>query len=153
MGTWKTGHNDDIIGDNSADTVTVLCRDINALYTDKGIERPDLGEFLAALIISCNQYIERSPRKDLHPIRGLATTLRGKAEKVAQTNLPKIADELIDLMREAILRVEEDYVSSVDRKPRLTELFACFSFVLGYRPEDYISGMEGESIALIEETL
>lgn len=154
MAWWKSNEKDDVIGDGAADIITQVCRDINSLYRDQGGVPPQIGEFLVILADACNKCVELGLVDSPMPISKLKAIYHGETEESLATEPPSIlAHELGDLIMASLKLLSGDYQNSMDRIPRVSEVFACFSFVLGYRPEDYLSEMEGKSVAVIEPTI
>ena len=151
MGWWKTGLADDVLGDDVADVTTQLCKDINTLYRSHEQVPPDFGQFLASLMHCLHQALHPSNPPNPTAISTLCASFHDSEEIACNTKRPDVlADELEALLTERLAAMATLYQADLDRQPRLTEVLSSFAFALGYRPEDYLSAMEGRSVSKIK---
>jgi hypothetical protein len=154
MGWWETGDGDDLIGDEAVDAVE---RALKAFRKAGRGERPTLEALLDALVAGLAaggpSLFAGAEKKR---VRRLTAKLEpGPARaSAAVAGAPGSAGQgLVSALAEALEEIHDEYEESVDRKPRLSELLACFAFVLGQEPEEYLSGVEGRSVTEIAAEL
>lgn len=150
MGWWKTGQGDDIIGDAPADTISEIFAAIASSFEEEGKPKPTLQQVLDAIIL-----VLREKGSDIFESteeisnQTLVAELEPTSAKVwIRGN--NIADEkLIKAFEKAFEEIVDQYQDSVNRKPRLAEIFASIKFILGYNPDEYLSIEENSSVKKI----
>lgn len=132
MGWWETGHNDDIIGDGVADTVTLLMRQL---------DKPALSTFIASLQAAI--HASGDCVQSEHNLSDVVIHADG-------TNLPELQQTepdtaLTGKIEQGLEDIASHYETSVDRLPRLSEVLAAFAFVVGASPRKYLSQLPGNA--------
>ena len=147
MGWWKTEQGADIIGDGPADTITSTLRRIASKHEKKGKRKPTLQHLLTAI----EKCLSLKPR-DLIFEGEISCSSRLVAKvgtKIISTSsrLFKVDELIIAELCDGFEEIAQEYEESeLERKPYLSELLANVAFVLSYRPEEYLSGVEGISV-------
>lgn len=149
MGWWATGHNDDIAGDDPADTVVEGLAFYNETYGHK----PSFQELLDAFALTLQLYgsmLLAEPDTYLNePMEALfaspAPTLVTSANLGAldldpSSSISSLVSHLLLVFR----KISKQYLESeVQRKPRLTEICAVLAFPLRVRPERLLRDAAG----------
>lgn len=151
MGWWRTGNHDDLIGDGPADTLTGALQDFTELNERHNRGKPSLPEVLSAVLKTLSSqpqnYICDSQN---HSLNQIIAKLDSDKTVTSDPNADS-HEEAISIFHDAFEDIAVEYQDSeLARKPRLSELLAALQFVLGDRPEAYISDLEGASISSIE---
>ena len=151
MGWWKTGQNDDVIGDRPADIMSSTFEVIARAWGEAMGRRPTLREVLNALAVLLRQkpeaYLADTPRTS---IRRFVARMGNESTEVGGSEDEHADQKLVAALADAFEAIAVEYEDSVmERKPRLSELLATLVFVLSYRPEDYLSDANGISIQAI----
>jgi len=154
MGWWSTGNGDDVVGDTTADLVGDELQALAARREKAGKPRPTLDELLRALGLALSRQIEAGGEyEDTGPIRGVAARVERDGEqaerRVDLAARHAVDDDLLDSVQATIADLEDQYEQMLDRRPRISELLACFAFVLGSQPEDYLKQEPGSSVKSI----
>lgn len=136
MGWWGTGENESI-GDEPADAVTVLLAKLASLRKKKQQPPPDLQELLDCLAAALRSTGIAHPY-DFH---GLRARLSNGVELVSNIDCNE-GRAMIDALRDALIEIDEIYHEAFERSPTLREIVDNFAFVLGYQPNRYLSGLE-----------
>ncbi len=147
MSWWETGHNDDIIGDVPADIVGDTLKIIAHDCKVRGLQKPSLQEILCAIVAAINT----SPEKFLEDMEGksirkITAKLNREPFQVSCEESDNKRNKFSKFFTDAFDKLVNEYTDAWNRKPRLRELLECFLFVLGYRPEDFLSISEGVAI-------
>jgi hypothetical protein len=139
MAWWEIG-NGNVLGDHPADLVG---RALEAIGAARAHPKPALAELLDALAAA----IRFSPAGlmgpgDGPPFRRLVAE-SGDGARVHGDGATLTADDpTVAVLTSAIERIATAYRQDWERNPRLAELLEAFLFVLGYRPDRYLSGTE-----------
>jgi hypothetical protein len=148
MAWWSAGSGD-MIGDEPVD---ILQSTLQSLAQRRESEmRPKLGlkdllDSIAALIYADKGETLQQPDSFKHVSAELAIT----GTRVSSDEAHKALDHTDGSLAEAMGRIAEIYERDQMRKPRVSELTELFAFVLGYKPEKYLSlGQEVESVTAV----
>jgi hypothetical protein len=142
MGWWKTGNNDDILGDNPADAITIRLREMVEDLEKQGKEKPTWPELLNAI-----ENLIRG-REDQYLYQGAQTPLPGqitdkeaaaRERNAKQQGAPEVYATIQTLLDELVIAYEQ----SVERKPRRSEIIDSFRFVVNANPEQYLRTKTG----------
>lgn len=150
MGWWRTGKYDDVIGDGPADTLSIALQEFSSQYECQYREKPPLQDvlnvFLKTLQLQPENYICDSHEYSLGQL--VAKTESGLTVSSNQNAVCK--EEFVGIFHSAFEEISVEYQESeLDRKPRLREILAGFEFILGYRPDYYLSDIS-EAVKSIE---
>jgi hypothetical protein len=132
---WKTGTEQFEIGDVPADKIASGLKKIAAAKRQNGMVPPTLSQLLGAL--------------------GLALQLNGPTALFAETSRETVSAEgsndpdLTAGITKTVDEVKGVYETELGRPASIGEILACFSFVLGYKPETFLSDAEGAKIKKI----
>jgi hypothetical protein len=130
MGWWSAGgRQDEVLGDDSADAV-------NALLANLG--RPplqDLLDTITALLKSKREFALKKLTARLSDGRTMESSEDATANPHLVEGVLRGVDSIIAIYRD-----------DLERPPTLREVLQNFVFVLGYKPERYLSGMEGLTV-------
>lgn len=148
MGWWRTGNADDVIGDDAADILGLLFQAVADERTGSGKTKPTLDELLGAVgAVLRRDAGALTADGGNRPLGGLVVTIDGATSTIAaQGPAGDLAPRIENAVRDIASAYQE---SELDRKPRLSEILSSLAFVLGYRPEMYLSGVEGKQITEI----
>jgi hypothetical protein len=124
-----------VLGDGPADLAQSTLQDFAARRDREGRPRPTLPELLAAAGAVLGE-------------PGLAARQEAGPDVPAAAG-PAPAD-LVATLRQAFGEIGEEYKTYLDREPKLEEILETVQFILGYRPERYLSGVEGMEILAID---
>lgn len=134
MSWWDTPEGY-VLGDAPADIVQTALTDLAARRGQEGKPRPTLAELLAAVGSALG-----AP--------GLVARLEDRPDVAAAGEPPP--DDLAAALATALDGIGKEYRASLNREPAQEEILETFLFILGYRPERYLSDMEGVEILAIE---
>ena len=132
MSWWETPEGY-VLGDGPADTVQNALTGFAARRDGEGKPRPALAELVAAAGAALGA--------------GLVARLEDGPDVRSDGEPP---EDLIATLRQAFAAIGEEYRTSLDREPKPEEILETLLFILGYRPERYLSGAEGMEILAIE---
>jgi hypothetical protein len=144
MGWWRIRQEcDDIIGDGPVDTVTFAMRSI----TSNGIKL-NIQELLDALAHTLRTrsvgLIEPEAPSDIR-IEALLSSPPGRLTSGPAVPVPRT----INALEGALRAITGDYQdSSLERKPRLSEVLTIFAFVLRHEPWRFLK--DADAIVLLE---
>src|SRR3954469_22430900 len=147
MGWWDTDTQGDVAGDLPADAIDEAL----AQYAARGQHRrkPSLRALLDALA-----GVLRESAGELLSDPRTAGSLRGitaRGARIAPGEPAEPDRELTEMLRAVVGDISGAYVDAMDRKPRLREVIANFSFVLSVDTRDYVDGVSGDIDALVVE--
>lgn len=148
MGWWGIG-GDEIMGDHPADVVGEVLNKMASAAAKEGFHNVALSELTAAF----TEVIERVPKliEDLPPRRADVGEALAKAirERIEENGLVPVersrvdSYQLFNLMLDALKNISQSYLDTeIERRPRVREILSAFTFVLGYRPEQYLALIE-----------
>jgi aminopeptidase N len=147
MGWWKTGKDDDIIGDAPADTIAEVFAAIASSFEEEGKPKPTLQQVLDAIIL-----VLREKGADIFESteeisnQTLVAELEPTSAKVWSRGNNITDENLVKAFEEAFEEIVNQYQDSVNRKPRLPEILASIKFILGYNPDEYLLIEENISV-------
>lgn len=149
MGWWDTGTKDDVAGDIPADAIDEALTKYAARTRQRHRRKPSLRALLDALA-----GVLRESAGDLLSDPRTAGSLRGitaRGARIAPAAPAEPDRELTEMLRALVEEISGAYVDAMDRKPRLREVVANFSFVLSVDTRDYVDGVSGDIDALVVE--
>jgi hypothetical protein len=123
MSWWDVGKEKLTIGDVPADKITA---GLKKIATTHG--KPTLPQLLSTL-----GYVLK--RKLIAHTSPGTVAADGSHDPGLERELGKIVDAII-----------KPYSDELKREPRTEEILACFTFVLGFEPERYLSNLDGSTI-------
>jgi hypothetical protein len=138
--SWWDIANGNVMGDGPADVVSSTLNAIAEARENTGRPAPTLREildgFAAALKIAQDKSLDKAqPSSFQHVVARLES-----APDVTSGSEAATADEqIVSAFRQAFANIEEQYQQRWERKPRLAELLEALSFILGYRPDRFLS--------------
>lgn len=139
MSWWDTGNNDDVIGDQPADLVRHGLQKIVETRAGQSPEKPRLADLLAVVGLvasgAAGQLLEDASLN----VREIVAEL--KSGQTISSGLIRDRPEVNDLfpiLKENLRAIAEVYQERWERNPRLTEWLETLSFVLRYRPQDFL---------------
>ena len=136
MSWWDTPEGF-VLGDGPADAVQSTLQDLAARREGEGKPRPTLAELIAAAGAA------------LGPPELVARMEDGPDVRATDGPPP---EDLAAALAKAFQEIAEEYRTSQKREPKREEILETLLFILGYRPERYLSGMEGVEIGAIESS-
>ena len=146
MSWWEIGQGD-VIGDIPADIISRTFKKITTSYGETGSQKPSIQEVLDAIIsvlqIQPNDFISNV---GVMHIQKIIVKLEGGPNNVFSKENGTADNKLIESFRDAFEEIAQEYIERWGRKPRLRELLNCIIFILGYKPEEFLSIPEGISI-------
>ena len=139
MSWWDTGNKDDVIGDQPADLVRHALQEIVQTRSQQGADKPSLAGLLRAIgavaLSASGTLLEEVPanlREIVAELKSGQTVssglLRGSAEQ----------EDIVWILTKNLREIEAVYRERWERNPRLTEWLDTLSFVLRYRPEEFL---------------
>ena len=144
MSSWIY-HEDDVIGDRPADLAGAALKQIAGDRDRESLPRPKLEVLLraigSALKEEASSYVSDPPaalRELLADDRAERRQQSRAAELQAEDKVDDGVRDILPPIRVALGAIAREYEERWKRKPRLSELLETFSFVLGYRPEDFL---------------
>ena len=126
MGWWNVGNQGEVIGDDSADTVTDILEE-----SASGFDLPKFLDTLAAALKRAGFAFSR---------------LRAKT---TQDEVTSSADAMPTPFDEGLEQLFQVYQNDFERPPSLVEILESFAFVLRHRPDRFLDGMDGRSLKSI----
>lgn len=155
MGWWKTGFNDDIMGDRPADFLGETLIEIAQDYEQKNQRKPTwkelLGGIAAALCIRSEDIYENASCITVKSIAVETTEGQFNSHSSCDTD-----GATVNRLRDVLGYIANVYEDAKDRKPRLSELTSCLRFVLGANTDLYLSDPEtafGQTILIETEEI
>lgn len=82
---------------------------------------------------------------------GLVATREGGADIKAATGPADV--DLVATLKQAFEGMEKEYRTYLDREPKREEILETMDFILGYKPERFLSGTEGMEILEILDSV
>lgn len=149
MSWWDTGEGTDVIGDQPADVLGHVLRRIAEERAQQSRQKPTLSELLRALGTVASEARGKQLEDVPESLREIVAHL-GSGVTVSSGPLGDDRDnrDLAAEIRAGLDAVADIYRSRWERNPRLSEWLECFTFVLGYRPEQYLQ--DGSSRAPVK---
>jgi hypothetical protein len=132
MSWWDTGHGTDVIGDRPADLADAALKEIARAREQQSLPKPKLDALLRAIGLALSD--------PPSPLREVVAEGGDGSPDVSSGPL-QLDDSVRDIvppLQQTMSAIAREYQERWERKPRLSELLSTFSFVLGYRPEDFL---------------
>lgn len=131
MSWWDTDNDDDVIGDQPADLVR------HSLQQVASAQKPALDDLLRAIgavakSAEGKEMLEKVPPK----LQGVSAVLKSGEKVSAKPEEDK--GTLVRSLTENLRATRDVYKERWERNPRLSEWLSVLSFVLRYRPEDFL---------------
>jgi hypothetical protein len=139
MSWWDTGNGDDVIGDQPGDILRHSLLAIATADSKHEQPKPTLQELLRAVAVVVNEAPESQLAKHsevgeiVARLKNGATLSSGRLD--AQGTLPAA---LVGPLKAGLRQIADVYQERWQRPPRLPEWLQALTFVLGYRPEEYV---------------
>ncbi|HEX8722746.1 MAG TPA: hypothetical protein VF736_19165 [Pyrinomonadaceae bacterium] len=143
--SWWDIDAENVTGDGPADVMRAALDEIAAGRDGQGRPRPTLAEVLGGFARALRAF-ERGPGAG--DFRRLDAHLMSAHEPVPGAE-DAADDQTVEAFGRALAQVEGQYVERWGRKPRRIELLKALTFVLGYRPDRFLSDAGGISILQI----
>jgi hypothetical protein len=138
MGWWRSGDNNDVIGDGPADTLAETLDGIARDRTERGQAKPTLQEFIDAVTAALRGQAGEGIAEDQGVTGQLVPESRnvhGQADRADETLLPPL--------RDAFDAIRAEYrESELNREPRPSEILESLAFVLRPSLDRYIADAE-----------
>ena len=154
MSWWDTGNGDDVIGDQPADVVRHGFQEIVERRARRSEAKPELADVLRAIgavaVSSRGRMLEGVPQN----LREIVAELKS-GPRISSGALPAVpeSDDLVSVLTRNVSDVAKVYGERWERNPRLSEWLDTLSFVLRYRPEEYLEdGVEHPPAQLMATT-
>src|SRR5262245_65902140 len=146
MSWWDIGNKDDVIGDQPADLVRHALQEIvQKTRSQQGAHKPSLADLLRAIgavaLSASGTLLEEVPAN----LREIVAEL--KSGQTVSSGVLHGSDEQEDIGRiltKNLREVVAVYSERWERKPRLPEWLETLSFVLRYRPEEFLQDGVGK---------
>ena len=139
MSWWDTGNTDDVIGDQPADLIRHALKEIVETRAQQSEDKPRLADLLQAVGTVAlglgGKLLEKTPSD----LREIVAEL--KSGETISSGLLHGADETNDIVRvltENLGQIAAVYRDRWERNPRFSEWLDTLSFVLRYRPEEFL---------------
>lgn len=132
MSWWETGKERLKIGDVPADRIGSGLKKIAAARHQDQAAAPKLRQLVSALQQALD--LKGSDRVAVKTSRGTLSAA-GPDDPLLETEVGKI-----------VRAVNQAYQEELEREATPEEILACFAFVLGYKPEIYLSDVEGDEV-------
>lgn len=139
MSWWDTGNNDDVIGDEAADLVRHALKEIADTRAQQAQAKPRLADLIKAVgtvaLSSGEKLLEKTPsglREIVAELKSGQTISSGLLRDGGETN------EIVRVLTENLRQIAGVYRERWQRNPRLSEWLESLSFVLRYRPEEFL---------------
>ena len=146
MSWWGIGE-DDVIGDGPANALTEALVAIGTARQEQGQSEPAFQEmldgFAEALQHDGSTALEDGPA---HTVQRLVARLGSGMQVVSGETARQSDGRMVAIFRDGIAAIQRQYEERWERKPRLREMLETLGFILGARPDRFLSGMEGQSI-------
>ena len=137
MSWWNTGNSDDVIGDQPADQVRHGLQRIVEARAQHSKDKPELEELLQAIAFVAET--EKGGFSDpLSERKEIVATLKSGGTVSSRIKTPEPSD-LVAPLSDSLRLIRELYQDRWERNPKLSEWLRAIEFVLGYRPEDFLS--------------
>src|SRR6266550_4264100 len=134
MSWWDTDDGDDVIGDEPADLIR------HSLQQIAERQKPKLEDLLRAIGTVAKSDARKKMLENIPAnLRGITATLKSGETISAQTSADDATTrDIVATLTENLRAIRKIYQERWERNPRLSEWLSLFSFVLRYRPEDFL---------------
>jgi hypothetical protein len=140
MSWWNTNSDNDIIGDVPADIIGNTFKTIVKDRSTQGKPKPTLQEIVDSVAVALHTepetFIVGSNKTFFHKV---VVILESGSNQESSKDYSRANSYLVTMFLEAFQAIAHAYEERWERKPRLRELLACITFVLGFQPEEFIS--------------
>jgi hypothetical protein len=144
MGWWSTEKDNEVIGDIPVDIVTTALQALAKSHEEIGKPKLTLAELLGGMTLILQQKSEDylDDGSGIHLQKIVAKGNHQFNQEITQES----DQNVLQVIDQALNEIVSVYENTLERKPRLGEILACFAFVLAYEPERYLSKLGGASI-------
>jgi hypothetical protein len=138
--SWWDIDDDNVTGDGPADSMRAALSAVVEARTKDGRPLPTLPEVLGGFARALKTLEESSSGEDAQPpFHKISAYLVGQPEPVRVTADADADPQLLDAFARAFAEIREQYRERWERAPRRPELLETLSFILGYRPDRFLS--------------
>jgi len=139
MGWWTNAG--DLVGDDSANVIELMLETLVQTTSAQGNSKPSLQDLLQCIQSVINQHnFELLETQESIVIAKIVAQLIDFSEIESVENSLIVSQEWIAIIYENLIELKETFEGIREqRKPRLRELLLALCFVLGYKPEKYLS--------------
>ncbi|HEV2708088.1 MAG TPA: hypothetical protein VGV59_19385 [Pyrinomonadaceae bacterium] len=163
--SWWDLDDGNVSGDAPADSMRAALDAVAAARTAQGRPLPTLAELLSGFTQALKTFEETSSnethdasRDDAHedgdahpPVRQISAHLVGQSEPVTVAPDADADPQLLDAFARAFAEIREQYHERWERNPRRPELLEALSFILGYRPDRFLS--DAQQLNILDLTI
>ena len=138
MGWWKINNGEDIIGDRPVDAITIKLTEIATKQVERGKTKPRLSQLTSSIETVIRDH--EAEYLQLDSEEGLIgkISLKNYIGQTPNEEERKPNSEIIDEIRAMLNQIVQLYEENINRKPKMTEILACITFVLSSEPEKYL---------------
>lgn len=138
--SWWDIDDGNVSGDAPADSLRAALSAVANERQRQGRPLPTLSELLGGFARALQTLAADSPDADSHPpIHKISAYLVGQPEPVTVAPDADADPQLLDALANAFAEIREQYQERWERSPRRPELLEALSFILGYRPDRFLS--------------
>jgi hypothetical protein len=139
MSWWDTGNKDDVIGDQPADLVRHVLQEIVETRAQRSEPKPKLADLLRAIGIVATTADGKMFEDVPGTLREIVAELKS-GQTVSSGLLPAVheTNDLVSILTRNLNEIAKIYQERWERNLRLSEWLETFSFVLRYRPEEFL---------------
>lgn len=145
--SWWEIDNGNVMGDGPADVVSSTLGAIAEARENMGRPAPTLQEildgFATALRMVQNKSLDQAQQTSF---QNVVARLQSAPDVLSSGEAATADAQIVEAFRQAFANIEEQYQERWERKPRLAELLEALSFILGYRPDRFLSGADEMNI-------
>jgi hypothetical protein len=149
MGWWKTGHNDDIAGDDPADAIVKGLSTYHEIFGTKPSFQELLDSLAMALELYGSDFLDDPESYNGQPMEALfeppapaLVTRDDRAQLAIAKDSP--VSSLVTQLWSTFRKIARQYRDSeVERSPRLSEILSVTAFPLRVKPERCLRDAEG----------
>ena len=147
MSWWETGNENDVIGDVPVDIIEEILKKQAEQRSRADRPKPTLQELLDSFM----WVLKKNP--DLFElqtggkqVQRICATLANTPCEIISNDGTSPDEEFVVALASAFEQVGAKYVDRWSRRPRISELTECLVFILGYKPDMYLSGVENMDV-------
>jgi hypothetical protein len=148
--SWWDIENGNVMGDGPADLLSSTLSSIAEARENAGRRAPTLQEildgFASALKIVQDKSLDKAQPTSF---QNLVARLESAPAVTSGGEAGAADSQVVSAFQQAFAQIEEQYQERWERKPRLAELLEALSFILGYRPDRFLSDADELNISEI----